>query len=151
MKSVLNGDNARYKKHVWDDEVKLEWRTVLSKDLHFASIVNADPSFSQSSKSSPDVGFKPSGDDEKRYCAAADIETIWMIYAYSPVPNYMNNKEHPTLYGVPERMSIVLFFNGKIGIRGKSMLSTTRIEDPDFPNKFNKVEKALYGTLASGS
>ncbi|GJT65966.1 putative ribonuclease H-like domain-containing protein, partial [Tanacetum coccineum] len=39
----------------------------ITNNVNYVSlIVNVDPPFSQSSKSSPDVGFKPSGDDEKK-------------------------------------------------------------------------------------
>ncbi|GJS29105.1 uncharacterized mitochondrial protein-like protein [Tanacetum coccineum] len=69
---------------------------------------NADPSFSQSSKSSPDVGFKPSGDDEKKM----DVNSAF-------------------LYGKIEEEVYVCQPPG--------------FEDPDFPNKVYKVEKALYG------
>ncbi|GKC98736.1 hypothetical protein Tco_1169011, partial [Tanacetum coccineum] len=40
--------------------------TTPGKDYILLPLWTTDPPFSQSSKSSPDTGFKPSGDDEKK-------------------------------------------------------------------------------------
>ncbi|GJT53437.1 putative ribonuclease H-like domain-containing protein [Tanacetum coccineum] len=45
---------------------KAGMETVPGKDYILLPLWTADPPFSQSSKSSPDAGFKPSGDDEKK-------------------------------------------------------------------------------------
>ncbi|GKF47642.1 hypothetical protein Tco_0137444, partial [Tanacetum coccineum] len=45
----------------------------------------ADPPFSQNSKSSPDVGFKPSGDDEKK--KDADFNSTNSVYTVSSPVN----------------------------------------------------------------
>ncbi|GKF38589.1 hypothetical protein Tco_0118650, partial [Tanacetum coccineum] len=49
-----------------DDVGKARMETIPGKDYILLPLWTADPLFSQSSKSSPDVGFKPSGDDEKK-------------------------------------------------------------------------------------
>ncbi|GKG37719.1 hypothetical protein Tco_0456942, partial [Tanacetum coccineum] len=49
-----------------DDVGKAKMETVPRKDYILLPLWLADPMISQSSKSSPDVGFKPSGDDEKK-------------------------------------------------------------------------------------
>ncbi|GJY40132.1 putative ribonuclease H-like domain-containing protein [Tanacetum coccineum] len=49
-----------------DDAGKARMETILGKDYILLPLWSDDPSFSQSSKSSPDAGFKPSGDDEKK-------------------------------------------------------------------------------------
>ncbi|GJY51820.1 putative reverse transcriptase domain-containing protein [Tanacetum coccineum] len=49
-----------------DDAGKARMETVSGKDYILLPLWTANPPFSQSSKSSPDVGFKPSGDDEKK-------------------------------------------------------------------------------------
>ncbi|GKA87713.1 retrovirus-related pol polyprotein from transposon TNT 1-94 [Tanacetum coccineum] len=49
-----------------DDAGKARMETVPSKDYILLPLWHADPSSSQSSKSSPDAGFKPSGDNEKK-------------------------------------------------------------------------------------
>ncbi|GKF39784.1 hypothetical protein Tco_0119845 [Tanacetum coccineum] len=49
-----------------DDVGKARMETVHGKDYILLPLWIADPPFSQSSKSSPDAGFKPSGEDEKK-------------------------------------------------------------------------------------
>ncbi|GJU85083.1 putative ribonuclease H-like domain-containing protein [Tanacetum coccineum] len=49
-----------------DDAGKASIETVPGKDYILLPLWTVDPPFSQSSKSSPDAGFKPSGDDEKK-------------------------------------------------------------------------------------
>ncbi|GKD34445.1 hypothetical protein Tco_1249954 [Tanacetum coccineum] len=49
-----------------DDAGKARMEIVHGKDYIVLPLWTADPPFSQSSKSSPDAGFKPSGDDEKK-------------------------------------------------------------------------------------
>ncbi|GKD67368.1 putative ribonuclease H-like domain-containing protein, partial [Tanacetum coccineum] len=50
----------------YDNKDKARMETVPSKDYILLPLWTADPSFSQISKSSPDAGFKPSSDDEKK-------------------------------------------------------------------------------------
>ncbi|GJU46976.1 putative ribonuclease H-like domain-containing protein [Tanacetum coccineum] len=49
-----------------DDAGKARMETVPGKDYILLPLWTADPPFSQSLKSSPDAGFKPLGDDEKK-------------------------------------------------------------------------------------
>ncbi|GKF04514.1 putative ribonuclease H-like domain-containing protein, partial [Tanacetum coccineum] len=49
-----------------DDAGKARMETVTGKDYIILPLWTVDPPFSQSSKSSPNAGFKPSGDDEKK-------------------------------------------------------------------------------------
>ncbi|GJU76179.1 reverse transcriptase domain-containing protein, partial [Tanacetum coccineum] len=49
-----------------DDVGKARMETIPGKDYILLPLWNADLQFSQSSKNSSDVGFKPSGDDEKK-------------------------------------------------------------------------------------
>ncbi|GKG06720.1 hypothetical protein Tco_0329689, partial [Tanacetum coccineum] len=49
-----------------DDAGKARMETVPSKDYILLPLWTADPPFTQSLKSSPDAGFKPSRDDEKK-------------------------------------------------------------------------------------
>ncbi|GKC48909.1 ribonuclease H-like domain-containing protein [Tanacetum coccineum] len=62
-KSQSNG-NAGTK--TCDDAGKASMETVPSKDFILLPLWTTDPPFSQSSKSSPYAGFKPSGDDAKK-------------------------------------------------------------------------------------
>ncbi|GKG18999.1 hypothetical protein Tco_0376098, partial [Tanacetum coccineum] len=54
-----------YKK-TCDDAGKARRETVPGKDYILLQLWLADPLLSQNSKSSPDAGFKPSGDNEKK-------------------------------------------------------------------------------------
>ncbi|GKD85493.1 putative ribonuclease H-like domain-containing protein [Tanacetum coccineum] len=49
-----------------DDAGKARMETVPGKDYILLPFLTQDPSFSSSSKDSPDVGFKPSGEEEKK-------------------------------------------------------------------------------------
>ncbi|GKD65642.1 hypothetical protein Tco_1307750, partial [Tanacetum coccineum] len=49
-----------------DDIGKARMETIPGKDYILLPLWTADPPFSQISKSSPDAGFKPSGDDENQ-------------------------------------------------------------------------------------
>ncbi|GKE61982.1 hypothetical protein Tco_1512349, partial [Tanacetum coccineum] len=49
-----------------DDVSKARMETIPGKDYILLPLWPTDPLFSQSSKSSPDAGFKPSEDDEKK-------------------------------------------------------------------------------------
>ncbi|GJT27411.1 putative ribonuclease H-like domain-containing protein [Tanacetum coccineum] len=55
-----------------DDTRKTRMETVPSKDYILLLFLAQDPSFSSSSKNSPDAGFKPSGEEEKK--DAKDLE-----------------------------------------------------------------------------
>ncbi|GJU75065.1 uncharacterized mitochondrial protein-like protein [Tanacetum coccineum] len=61
-----NQSNGNAGTKACDDAGKARMETVPGKDYILLPLWPADPPFSQSSKSSPDVGFKPSGDDEKK-------------------------------------------------------------------------------------
>ncbi|GJW72389.1 putative ribonuclease H-like domain-containing protein [Tanacetum coccineum] len=61
-----NQSNGNAGTKACDDAGKARMETVPGKDYILLPLWNADPPFSQSSKSSPDAGFKPSGDDEKK-------------------------------------------------------------------------------------
>ncbi|GJV74607.1 ribonuclease H-like domain-containing protein [Tanacetum coccineum] len=61
-----NQSNSKAGTNACDDAGKARMETVPSKNYIMLPLWTADPPFSQSSKSSPDVGFKPSGDDEKK-------------------------------------------------------------------------------------
>ncbi|GKB89710.1 hypothetical protein Tco_0961982, partial [Tanacetum coccineum] len=63
---VGNQSNGNAGTKACDDAGKARMETVLGKDYILLPLWTADLPFSQSSKSSPDAGFKPSGDDEKK-------------------------------------------------------------------------------------
>ncbi|GJV93777.1 ribonuclease H-like domain-containing protein [Tanacetum coccineum] len=61
-----NQSNGNAGTKACDDAGKARMETVPGKYYILLPLWTADPPFSQSSKSSPDDGFKPSGDDEKK-------------------------------------------------------------------------------------
>ncbi|GJY77021.1 ribonuclease H-like domain-containing protein [Tanacetum coccineum] len=61
-----NQSNGNAGTKACDDAGKARMETIPGKDYILLPLWTADPPFSQSSKSSPDAGFKPSGDDEKK-------------------------------------------------------------------------------------
>ncbi|GKD02897.1 putative ribonuclease H-like domain-containing protein [Tanacetum coccineum] len=61
-----NQSNGNAGTKACDDAGKSKMETVPGKDYILLPLWTADLPFSQSSKSSPDAGFKPSGDDEKK-------------------------------------------------------------------------------------
>ncbi|GJR89534.1 putative ribonuclease H-like domain-containing protein [Tanacetum coccineum] len=61
-----NQSNGNVGKKACDDAGKARMETEPGKDYILLPLWTADSPFSQSSKSSPNVGFKPSGDDEKK-------------------------------------------------------------------------------------
>ncbi|GJW77021.1 putative ribonuclease H-like domain-containing protein [Tanacetum coccineum] len=61
-----NQSNGNAGTKACDDACKARMETVPSKDYILLPLWNADPPFSQSLKSSPDAGFKPLRDDEKK-------------------------------------------------------------------------------------
>ncbi|GJW56865.1 putative ribonuclease H-like domain-containing protein [Tanacetum coccineum] len=63
---VGNQSNGNAGTKACDDTGKARMETVPDKDYILLPLWTADPPFSQSSKSSPDAGFKPSGDNEKK-------------------------------------------------------------------------------------
>ncbi|GJU49563.1 ribonuclease H-like domain-containing protein [Tanacetum coccineum] len=63
---VGNQSNGSACTKACDDVGKARMETVPSKDYILLPFLNQDPSFSSSSKDSPDAGFKPSGEEEKK-------------------------------------------------------------------------------------
>ncbi|GJS37633.1 ribonuclease H-like domain-containing protein [Tanacetum coccineum] len=63
---IGNQSNGNAGTKACDDACKDRMETVPGKDYILLPLWTADSPFSQSSKSSPDAGFKPSGDDEKK-------------------------------------------------------------------------------------
>ncbi|GJU11287.1 putative ribonuclease H-like domain-containing protein [Tanacetum coccineum] len=67
-----NQSNGNAGTKACDDAGKARMETVPGKDYILLPLWTADPPFSQSSKSSPDAGFKPLGDDEKKKDASVN-------------------------------------------------------------------------------
>ncbi|GJT22144.1 retrovirus-related pol polyprotein from transposon TNT 1-94 [Tanacetum coccineum] len=63
---IENTPNIAGSTKACDDACKSRMKTVPGKDYILLPLWTTDPPFSQSSKNSPDAGFKPSGNDEKK-------------------------------------------------------------------------------------
>ncbi|GKD70348.1 hypothetical protein Tco_1324438 [Tanacetum coccineum] len=61
-----NQSNGNAGTKACNDASKARMETVSGKDYILLPVWPVDPLFSQDSKSSPDAGFKPSGEDEKK-------------------------------------------------------------------------------------
>ncbi|GKE10326.1 putative ribonuclease H-like domain-containing protein [Tanacetum coccineum] len=103
-----NQSNGSASTKAYDDAGKARMETVPDKDYILLPFLTQDPSFSSSSKDSPDAGFKPSGEEEKkdvkdpenkRYLTvnAVDIENNDadenIVYGYDDDPNMPNLEE----------------------------------------------------------
>ncbi|GKA42830.1 uncharacterized mitochondrial protein-like protein [Tanacetum coccineum] len=71
-----NQSNGNAGTKACDDAGKARMETVPGKDYILLPLWTADPPFSQSSKSSPDAGFKPSEDDERSWIEAMQEELL---------------------------------------------------------------------------
>nr|GEU59343.1 hypothetical protein [Tanacetum cinerariifolium] len=100
-----------------DDVGNARLDTLPNKDYILLPLWTQDPLFSSSSKDSPDAGFKPSREEEKK--GAEDLR------------NKDVDVKSAFLYGKIEEEVYVCQPPG--------------FEDPEFPNRVYKVEKALYG------
>ncbi|GKG09533.1 hypothetical protein Tco_0338279, partial [Tanacetum coccineum] len=63
---IGNQSNGNAGTKACDDACKPRMETILSNDYILLPLWTVDPPLSQSSKSSSDAGFKPSGDDGKK-------------------------------------------------------------------------------------
>ncbi|GKB32459.1 hypothetical protein Tco_0871860, partial [Tanacetum coccineum] len=61
-----NQSNGSAGKEACDNEVKASMETIPGKDYILLPLWTQDPLFSSSQKDSPDAGFKPSGEEEKK-------------------------------------------------------------------------------------
>ncbi|GJX13275.1 ribonuclease H-like domain-containing protein [Tanacetum coccineum] len=166
--------------------VKLEW-SQYGKDYILLPLWTADPPFSQISKSSPDAGFKPSGDDEKKATeepgkeggdpSKEDERDDQEKDAYVNSTNNVNTASINEVNVVDddEDIGVEADMNNLDAFMSISHIPTTRVhkdhlveqiikdlnsvpqtrrmtknleehgfEDPDFPDRVYKVEKAFY-------
>ncbi|GKC68702.1 uncharacterized mitochondrial protein-like protein, partial [Tanacetum coccineum] len=187
-----NQSNGNAGTKACDDVGKARMETVPGKDYILLPLWTVDPPLSQSLKSSPNAGFKPSGDDEKKVTRepgeeggdsskdseSNDQEKEDNVSSTNTVNvpsinevNVVGTKtsiEFPDDLNMPELEDIVYSDDDEdIGAEADmnnldafmpiSSIPTTRIEekvyvcqppgfeDPDFPDRVYKVEKALYG------
>ncbi|GJT83315.1 putative ribonuclease H-like domain-containing protein [Tanacetum coccineum] len=206
---VGNQSNGNAGTKAYDDAGKARMETVPGKDYILLPLWTADLPFSQSSKSSLDVGFKPSGEDEKKVNedprkdsendpnmptledivyldddqdngAEADMNNVDIIIQISPIPTTRIHKDHPVeqiigdlnlapqirrmtknleeheepkkvIHALKDPSWIEAMQDELLQINYKSKIEeevyvcqALGFEDPDFPDRVYKVEKALY-------
>ncbi|GJS72240.1 putative ribonuclease H-like domain-containing protein [Tanacetum coccineum] len=121
-------------------------------------LLTSDPSLSKSLKDSPDVGFKPSGEEEKidsEHQENEDSEVpntednlnyrrfgLWLIYHMARGPLVLNGCTETRKMIEMDVKSAVLYGTIEEEVYVCQPLG---FEDPQFPVKVYKVEKALYG------
>ncbi|GJV18183.1 putative ribonuclease H-like domain-containing protein [Tanacetum coccineum] len=142
-----NQSNGNAGTKVCDDAGKARMETVPGKDYILLPLWHADLPFSQNSKSSPDAGFKPSGDNEKKVTEEPgkegddpsnkndSVNSTGNINTAINVVSSNTSIALPNDPNVPELEDIVYSDN----------YEDVGFEDPDFPDRVYKVEKALYG------
>ncbi|GJZ33174.1 uncharacterized mitochondrial protein-like protein [Tanacetum coccineum] len=148
-----------------EDAGKARVETVPGKNYVLLPFFTQDPPFSSSSKDSPDAGFKPSGEEEKK-----DDEHL--ENKDSEVPNIEEprvNQEHDESVNIyrcvddPNMLNLeeIVYSEDDEGVGAEADMNNLDtfmhieeevyvcqplgFEDPEFPNRVYKVEKALYG------
>ncbi|GJT82273.1 putative ribonuclease H-like domain-containing protein [Tanacetum coccineum] len=149
-------------------------KTISSQEYILLPLLTSDQSLSKGSKDSPDDGFKPSGEEEKKDFEDpgnvdsevlstkeprinqekdANVNNTNNINTASDGNNTNNVNTKVWLVDLPYARG-VLVLNGvvqnKKDDRGTIeeevyVCQPSGFEDPEFPNKVYKVEKALYG------
>ncbi|GKD17335.1 putative ribonuclease H-like domain-containing protein, partial [Tanacetum coccineum] len=140
---------------------KAKRETVPGKDYILLPLWPADLLLSQISKSSPDDGFKPSGDNEKKVTEEPGKEGGDPSNKNDSVnsTNNINTARDGNITNNVNTVSSMLntagielnvmdvksdFLYGKIE-EEVYVCQPPGFEDPDFPDRVYKVEKALYG------
>ncbi|GJY69868.1 putative ribonuclease H-like domain-containing protein [Tanacetum coccineum] len=178
-------------------------KIVPGKDYILLPLWTQDPPFSFNSKDSPDTGFKPSGEEDKKdeeidylnnakdVGAEADMTYLDTHIPVSPIPTTKLHKDHPlsqilrdimshpqtrrmtrnvTEHEEPKKViqalidpswieamqdELLQFKLQKMDVKSAFLYGNIeeevyvcqplRFEDPEFPDRVYKVEKALYG------
>ncbi|GJT40276.1 putative ribonuclease H-like domain-containing protein [Tanacetum coccineum] len=181
-----NQSNGNVGTKACDDAGKARIETIPDKDYILLPLWPVDPLLFQSSKISPDDGFKPSGDDKKKITkelgkksiellddlnmpelediiysdddedvgVEADMNNLDAIILVSPILTTRIHKDHPVeqiigdLNSAPQtrRMTKNLEEHGLFSSIEEEVYACQPpgFEDPDFPDREYKVEKALY-------
>ncbi|GJX85554.1 putative ribonuclease H-like domain-containing protein [Tanacetum coccineum] len=147
-KPVVTGnqsnDNAGTK--ACDDEGKARMETLPGKYYILIPLWPADPLLSQVSKSSPDVGFKPSGDNEKKVAEEPGKEGSDSSDDQEKEDDNINNTNNINTASVGNNTNIVNAVNSTVnaaGIEVNVVGAKISIELPNYPN-MPKLEDIVY-------
>ncbi|GJZ91217.1 putative ribonuclease H-like domain-containing protein [Tanacetum coccineum] len=127
-----NQSNGNAGTKACDDAGKAKMETVPGKDYILLPLWPADPLFSQCSKSSPDAGFKPSGDDEKKITEEPGKE------GGDPSKEDQSNDQEKD-DNVNNTNNVNAVSTNKVNVVGRK----SSIERPDDPN-MPKLEDIIY-------
>ncbi|GKE14631.1 putative ribonuclease H-like domain-containing protein [Tanacetum coccineum] len=128
-----NQSNGNAGTKACDDGGKARMETVSGKDYILLPLWPANLPFSQNSKSSPDVGFKPSGDNEKKVTEEPRKEGGDPSNKNDSVNN-TNNINTASDGNITNNVNTVSSTVNTAGIKVNAASSNTSIELPNDPN-----------------
>ncbi|GJZ66213.1 uncharacterized mitochondrial protein-like protein, partial [Tanacetum coccineum] len=99
--------NARYKENI--DAGQAEKKTIPSHEYILLPLCTQNPPFSSSLKDSPDAGFKPSREEEKKDVEDQEDENSEVLNTGEPRVNQEKN-ENVNLYGCADDLKICLIW-----------------------------------------
>ncbi|GJY56972.1 putative ribonuclease H-like domain-containing protein [Tanacetum coccineum] len=137
-----NKSNGNAGTKACDDSGKDRMETGPDKDYILLSLWPADIPFSQNSKSSPDAGFKPSGDNEKKVTEEPRKEGGDPSYKNDSV-NSTNNINTASDGNNTNNVNTVSSTVNTTGIKVNAVSSNTSIELPNDPN-MPELEDIMY-------
>ncbi|GJZ56929.1 uncharacterized mitochondrial protein-like protein [Tanacetum coccineum] len=136
-----NQSNGSAGTKVCDDAGKARVEIVLGKDYILLPLWTQDPPFSSSSKDSPNAGFKPSGDNEKK--VTEDLGNEDSEVPSTEVPRV--NQEKDANVNNTNNINTVSPIDNVAGIEDNVVDEIIVYGCADDLNIVYKVEKALYG------
>ncbi|GJW60040.1 retrovirus-related pol polyprotein from transposon TNT 1-94 [Tanacetum coccineum] len=141
-----NQSNGNAGTKACDDAGKARMETVPGKDYILLPLWPADPLLSQSSKSSPDAGFKPSGDNEKKVTKEPGKEGGDSNNDQEKEDDNVNNTNNVNTTSDGKNHNNVNVVSSTVnaaGIKVNVVGAKTSIELPDDPN-MPELEDIVY-------
>ncbi|GJV63679.1 putative ribonuclease H-like domain-containing protein [Tanacetum coccineum] len=140
-KSVVAGNqsNGNVGTNTCDDAGKIKMETVPGKDYILLPLLTQDLPFSSSSKDSPDAGFKPSGEEEKKDAKDKGNEDSEVTSTIEP---RVNQEKDANVNSTKNIKTVSLTVNAD-GIVDNADDPKTSIELPNDPN-IPKLEDIVY-------
>ncbi|GJR14792.1 putative ribonuclease H-like domain-containing protein [Tanacetum coccineum] len=137
-----NHSNGNADTKACDDSSKAKRETVPGKYYILLPLWPADPLLSQNSKSSPDAGFKPSGDNKKKVTEEPGKEGGDLSNKNDSV-NSTNNINTTNDGNITNNVNTVSSTVNAVGIKVNTVSSNTSIELPNDPN-MPELEDIVY-------
>ncbi|GJV66107.1 putative ribonuclease H-like domain-containing protein [Tanacetum coccineum] len=128
---------------------KVRVETVPSKDYILLPFLTQDPPFSSSSKDSPDAGFKPSGEEEKKDVEHLENEDSEVPNTEEPRVNQEQDKSVYSINNINTISSTVDTASREVNVVDVNIVYGF-VDDPNMPNleKIMDVKSAfLYGKI----